>query len=75
MRMKKFIAVLTMAGMMAALAAGCGSDNNSSEGGDSGSDSSWDAANMITAVTREKDQAQEELLQSCSVLLMKMTTI
>ena len=35
--------------MMAALAAGCGSDNNSSEGGDSGSDSSWDAANMITA--------------------------
>ena len=54
MRMKKFIAVLTMAGMMAALAAGCGSDNNSSEGGDSGSDSSWDAANMITAVTREE---------------------
>ena len=43
-----------MAGMMAALAAGCGSDNNSSEGGDSGSDSSWDAANMITAVTREE---------------------
>ncbi len=54
MRMKKFIAVLTMAGMMAALAAGCGSDNNSSEGGDSGSDSSWDASNMITAVTREE---------------------
>ena len=41
-----------MAGMMAALAAGCGSDNNSSEGGDSGS--SWDASNMITAVTREE---------------------
>lgn len=52
MKMKKFIAVLTMAGMMAALAAGCGSDNNSSEGGDSGS--SWDASNMITAVTREE---------------------
>ena len=30
------------------------SDNNSSEGGDSGSDSSWDASNMITAVTREE---------------------
>ena len=52
MKMKKFITVLTMAGMMTALAAGCGSDSGSSEGGDSGS--SWDAASAITVVSREE---------------------
>ncbi len=51
MKMKKFIAVLTMTGMMAALAAGCGSDEKSSEGGDEGA---WDAANAISVVSREE---------------------
>ena len=49
MKMKKFIAVLTMAGMMTALAAGCGSDN----GSDSGDSGEWDAAKEITVVSRE----------------------
>ena len=59
MKMKKFIAVLAAASMVAAMAAGCGSNEDTTadgggateEGGDSGS---WDAANMITAVTREE---------------------
>ena len=51
MKMKKFIAVLTMTGMMAALAAGCGSDEKSSEGGDEGA---WDAPNAISVVSREE---------------------
>ncbi len=59
MKMKKFIAVLAAASMVAAMAAGCGSNEDTSansdaateEGGESGS---WDAANMITAVTREE---------------------
>ena len=50
MKMKKFIAVLTMAGMMTALAAGCGSDN----GSDSGDSGEWDAAKEITVVSREE---------------------
>lgn len=59
MKMKKFIAVLATVSMVAAMAAGCGSSEDTSansdaatdEGGESGS---WDAANMITAVTREE---------------------
>ena len=59
MKMKKFIAVLAAVSMVAAMAAGCGSSEDPSansdaatdEGGESGS---WDAANMITAVTREE---------------------
>ena len=61
MKMKKFIAVLATVSMVAAMAAGCGSSSDDTsaegdaatteEGGDSGS---WDAANMITAVTREE---------------------
>ena len=59
MKMKKFIAVLAAVSMVAAMAAGCGSSEDTSansdaatdEGGESGS---WDAANMITAVTREE---------------------
>ena len=62
MKMKKFIAVLATVSMVAAMAVGCGgnSDDTSAEGdaaateegGDAASD--WDAANMITAVTREE---------------------
>ena len=62
MKMKKFIAVLATVSMVAAMAVGCGgnSDDTSAEGdaaateegGDAAGD--WDAANMITAVTREE---------------------
>ena len=63
MKMKKFIAVLATVSMVAAMAAGCGSssDDTSAEGDaaatteeDGGESGSWDAANMITAVTREE---------------------
>ena len=59
MKMKKFIAVLAVASMVAAMAAGCGSNEDTSANGDAateegGESGSWDAANMITAVTREE---------------------
>lgn len=60
MKMKKFIAVLSIASMMAAVAAGCGSDN-SGDTADAATDentsadagSEWDSANDITIVSRE----------------------
>lgn len=59
MKMKKFIAVLAAASMVAAMVAGCGSNEDTSANGDAateegGESGSWDAANMITAVTREE---------------------
>ena len=62
MKMKKFIAVLATVSRVAAMAVGCGgnSDDTSAEGDaaatDEGGDAAddWDAANMITAVTREE---------------------
>ena len=62
MKMKKFIAVLAAVSMVAAMAAGCGSSEDTSantdaateEGGDAAASGDWDAANMITAVTREE---------------------
>lgn len=54
--MKKFIAVLATAGMVAALAAGCGSGDDASAdtGTKTGSASSdWDSSNDITIVSRE----------------------
>lgn len=56
MKMKKFIAVLATAGMVAALAAGCGSGDDASadKGTKTGSASSdWDSSNDITIVSRE----------------------
>lgn len=57
MKMKKFIAVLSMVSMVAAAAAGCGSSDDTAAGGDAaadaGSSSSWDASNEITVVSRE----------------------
>lgn len=56
MKMKKFIAVLATAGMVAALAAGCGSGDDASAdtGTKTGSASSdWDSSNDITIVSRE----------------------
>ena len=57
MKMKKFIAIVSVVSMMAVAAVGCGSngsDAGSDAGSDSGSESSWDAASTITAVTREE---------------------
>ena len=59
MKMKKFIAVLAAVSMVAAMAAGCGSSEDTSANSDAATDEggecgSWDAANMITAVTREE---------------------
>lgn len=56
MKMKKFIAVLATVGMVAALAAGCGSgyDASADKGTKTGSASSdWDSSNDITIVSRE----------------------
>ena len=56
MKMKKFIAVLSIASMMAVAAVGCGSSNSDNAGSDNGSDtaSEWDAASAITVVSREE---------------------
>ena len=60
MKMKKFIAVLSVASMMAVAAAGCGSSSDTSAQGDGaastdeGSSSEWDAASAITVVSREE---------------------
>ena len=64
MKMKKFIAVLATVSMVPAMVVGCGgsSDDTSAEGdaaateegGDAAASGDWDAANMITAVTREE---------------------
>lgn len=56
MKMKKFMAVLATVGMVAALAAGCGSGDDASadKGTKTGSASSdWDSSNDITIVSRE----------------------
>ena len=49
--MKKFIAVLATVGMVAALAAGCGSADKGTKTGSASSD--WDSSNDITIVSRE----------------------
>lgn len=58
MKMKKFIAVLATVGMVAAMAAGCGSgddtkDTPADNGTKTENTSGWDAANDITIVSRE----------------------
>ena len=62
MKMKKFIAVLAAASMVAAMAVGCGGgEDTSAEGTDAATEGAeeaaagdWDAANMITVVSREE---------------------
>lgn len=58
MKMKKFIAVLAAASMVAAMAAGCGSNDDTSAQGDAatdeGSGSEWDERQTITVVSREE---------------------
>ena len=64
MKMKKFIAVLATVSMVAAMAVGCGGSSEDTsaegdaaateEGGEEAASGDWDAANMITAVTREE---------------------
>mgnify|MGYP002233055401 FL=1 len=51
MKMKKFIAVLSVATMAAGLAVGCGSSSDSSSADSKSSD--WDSSNDITIVSRE----------------------
>ena len=56
MKMKKFMAVLAVAGMMTGMLAGCGSsssDDTSSDSGSADAASEWDASNDITIVSRE----------------------
>ena len=56
MKLKKFIAILSVATMTAGLAVGCGSssDSGSSDSGSADSKSSdWDSSNDITIVSRE----------------------
>lgn len=63
MKMKKFIAVLAVAGMITGLLAGCGNSSDSKDAGsdttqaadteDSAEASEWDASNDITIVSRE----------------------
>ena len=54
MKLKKFIAILSVATMTAGLAVGCGcSDSGSSVDKSSKSESDWDSSNDITIVSRE----------------------
>ena len=54
MKLKKFIAILSVATMTAGLAVGCGSsDSASSDDKSSKSESDWDSSNDITIVSRE----------------------
>ena len=54
MKMKKFIAVLSVVGRVAAMAAGCGGNSDSKSNADaSGSASDWDSSTDITIVSRE----------------------
>ena len=54
MKLKKFIAILSVATMTAGLAVGCGSsDRASSDDKSSKSESDWDSSNDITIVSRE----------------------
>ena len=52
MKMKKFIAVLSVATMAAGLAVGCGSSDSGSSD-DKSSKGDWDSSNDITIVSRE----------------------
>ena len=55
MRMKKFIAILSVVSMMAVAATGCGSSSDdAAQGGSDASGSDWDAASAITVVSREE---------------------
>lgn len=53
MKMKKFMAVLAVAGLMTGMLAGCGSSSDDTSSDDSASASEWDASNDITIVSRE----------------------
>ena len=54
MKMKKFIAVLSVVGMVAAMAAGCGGNSDSKSSEDArGRASDWDSSTDITIVSRE----------------------
>ena len=56
MKMKKFIAVLSVATMAAGLAVGCGSSDSGSSD-DKSSKGDWDSSNDITIVSREDERS------------------
>ena len=70
MKMKKFIAVVSMVGMLAAAMTGCGSGSDDAKDADKGGDAKyagdWDSANDITVVSRER-------LSNCSAFRKKLT--
>ena len=62
MKLKKFIAILSVATMTAGLAVGCGSsDSASSDDKSSKSESDWDSSNDITIVSRVQEQEEHSL--------------
>ena len=81
MKLKKFIAILSVATMTAGLAVGCGSsDSASSDDKSSKSESDWDSSNDITIVSREDGSGtrgafielfgiEEQITNSTSVML------
>ena len=83
MKMKKFIAVLATVSMVAAMAAGCGSssDDTSAEGDAAATEEggervrSWDAANTITAVTREEGSGTRGAFTELFGVVDEKTTI
>lgn len=53
MKMKKFITLMAVVGMVAGLAAGCGNSGESSDSEDAKAGSEWDSSMDITIVSRE----------------------
>ena len=72
MKMKKFIAVLSVATMAAGLAVGCGSSDSGSSD-DKSSKGDWDSSNDITIVSREDGSEQEERSSNFSELKKRKT--
>ena len=77
MKMKKFIAVVSMVGMLAAAMTGCGSGSDDAKDADKGGDAKyagdWDSANDITVVSREDGSEQKARLSNCSAFRKKLT--
>ena len=72
MKMKKFIAVLSVATMAAGLAVGCGSSDSGSSD-DKSSKGDWDSSNDITIVPEKMAQEQEERSSNFSELKKRKT--
>lgn len=77
MKMKKFIAVVSMVGMLAAAMTGCGSGSDDAKDADKGGDAKyagdWDSANDITVVSREDGSGTRGAFIDCSAFRKKLT--